>query len=558
MEDPNKILRAFKRAQAAGDSEAMADLHERLTSAYQAETADAATEGTGTGQRLLEGVGQGMTNVGRHVGNLVGAVSDADLAEAKQRDAALLRTGAGRAGAFLGEVAATAPVGGVGLGLARAGAAKLGAGAATRFLAGAAGAGATQGAAEGALLADPGERLKGAGVGAVAGAAVPYVGGKAWNALVRGVKASAPARSLMRQGVDLTPGLMNPDSMLGRAEEVTGRMFSGVDKARASAMDDWRTLARQEGVAPQMTGANRAGSAQRGMESMRGEYEQAYDPVKGLEIMPKVFGNGPQPTLEALFKQAAMNKGTMASNQTRGEVGSWLNNALTSLRRNARGNIPSEDLLALRAQIRKQKFDAGDDAAKRAMLGEAEAALTQVLESQVKGSSAQALRAADQKYAQFKLLEEAGWLGRRNQTASEFTPSQLLSAVGARTGKSSFVSGGGGGPLRDLAEQGRHVFDARVPQTGSALLSALPTAGLGVLMGKAGIALAPAVAGLAMTKTGRRMAAGLTAPQIKARAIAAALRKSKKIAGKNVGGITGRGLGTPFGVSTGERYFNED
>jgi hypothetical protein len=554
---PEQLQQAMRAALQAGDREAVEDLRQRLAESYRSESQNAAIEGTGTGQRLREGIGQGMTNVARHIGNLTGQVSDEDLASAKQRDAALLSTGAGKTGAFLGEVAATAPVGGLGLGAARAGAAKLGAGGLTRFLASAAGAGGSQGAAEGALLADPGERLRGAAIGGAAGAAIPWLGGKAWRALTRGVQASAPARSLMRKGVDLTPGQMNPEGVLGRAEELTGRMFGGVEKARARGMGDWRTLARQEGVAPQVQGANRASSAQRGMASMFDEFEQAYDPVKGLPIMPKVFGNGPQPTLQALFKQAAGNRATMATGQLRGEVGSWLDNAATMLRRDAQGNVLSDDLLKLRSLIRKQAFAAGDDEAKRVMLHEAEQAVTDVLESQVHGSAAQALRAADAKYAQYKLLEQAGWLGRRNQAPTEFTPSQLLSAVGQQTGKGAFVRGGGG-PLRALAEQGRQVFDARVPQTGSAMVSAAPYVAASALLGKAGLALAPAVAGLAMTRTGRRIAAGVTQPQMKLRALAAALRKAKKLAGRNAGGVTGRGLGTAYGAAAGERYYNED
>ena len=63
----------------------------------------------GTGERLREGIGQGMTNVARRAGNLVGPTSDADLASAKESDAALLATGAGKMGAFIGETAATRP-----------------------------------------------------------------------------------------------------------------------------------------------------------------------------------------------------------------------------------------------------------------------------------------------------------------------------------------------------------------------------------------------------------------------------------------------------------------
>lgn len=48
------------------------------------------------------GAGKGLTDPVRGVGNLIGAVSDAEIADAKQRDAPLMETGAGRAGNALG------------------------------------------------------------------------------------------------------------------------------------------------------------------------------------------------------------------------------------------------------------------------------------------------------------------------------------------------------------------------------------------------------------------------------------------------------------------------
>src|SRR5882757_2958531 len=73
-------------------------------------------------ERVLAGTGQGLTNAARHVGNLVGLESNADLQEAKRLDQPLLDTPGGKTGALIGETVATAPVGyGVGGALARTG-----------------------------------------------------------------------------------------------------------------------------------------------------------------------------------------------------------------------------------------------------------------------------------------------------------------------------------------------------------------------------------------------------------------------------------------------------
>jgi hypothetical protein len=61
------------------------------------------------GQQFLAGIGQGVYNVGRHAANLVGLVSDADLAKAREQDAPLLSQGAGRGGSLLGQALTIAP-----------------------------------------------------------------------------------------------------------------------------------------------------------------------------------------------------------------------------------------------------------------------------------------------------------------------------------------------------------------------------------------------------------------------------------------------------------------
>lgn len=73
------------------------------------EAAPDPTEGMSTFDKVAAGAGQALTNVGRGVGQLLGMVSQADIDEAKKRDAPLEKTTAGTVGNVIGNIAAFAP-----------------------------------------------------------------------------------------------------------------------------------------------------------------------------------------------------------------------------------------------------------------------------------------------------------------------------------------------------------------------------------------------------------------------------------------------------------------
>jgi hypothetical protein len=573
---PEEIQQAMRAAKQAGNVEAFHDLGQRLRETYEAEAKNSATEGTGTGQRVLEGIGQGMSNVARHVGNVVGAkgdlpfgmgnMSDEGLAEAKQRDAALLDTRAGKVGSFLGEIAATAPVGGLGLGAARAGAAKLGAGAATRFLAGAAGAGATQGAAEGALMADKGERLMGAGVGAVGGAAIPYVGGKAWRALVRGVNPTKAARYLLNRGVDLTPGQMNPGSSLGTLEEGLSNVWGigpMIKSARDASREQWQAASREVGLSPTMlngaapTAAGK-GAAKGGVDQMYGGFRTAYDEAKGFPTYPRQVRTAggdvhlaDTPAAPGSFTRAAQSPSVRATPDTRASTHSWLQDQLGALKPNKKtGLVDSEDLLELRSNIRTEIRDASlgasPDKASADLLRKAEQEVTDVLESQLPPDALAKLRATDAQYSQYKILEDA--TRRAGDQVGGMSPAHLSAAVRAATPAGPYARGLGG-PLRQMARSGRQVLDERTAPTGARLISLL---GPAALIKSAPILGLPA-AGLIGTQFGRKILKGGTAGQRYGRELAAALRRPR---GK-LGGVRGKGLGSAYGAALGERTADE-
>jgi hypothetical protein len=67
------------------------------------------TAGMGTVERLRAGAGKAFVDLGRGIGQMVGAVSREDVADTRALDAPLMETGAGKVGNFAGNVAAVAP-----------------------------------------------------------------------------------------------------------------------------------------------------------------------------------------------------------------------------------------------------------------------------------------------------------------------------------------------------------------------------------------------------------------------------------------------------------------
>ncbi len=67
------------------------------------------TDGMSTTDKVLAGIGKGMTDIGQGVGQAFGLVSRDDVAQKRATDAALMNTGAGKTGNFIGNAAVMAP-----------------------------------------------------------------------------------------------------------------------------------------------------------------------------------------------------------------------------------------------------------------------------------------------------------------------------------------------------------------------------------------------------------------------------------------------------------------
>jgi hypothetical protein len=236
------------------------------------------TAGMSGGEKFLAGAGQGMANIGRNVASIVGlGDSKEELREKRRLDQALLDTGAGAAGSFVGEMAALAPLGlagratvagvqgaGKALGLSKAAAraGKLGPAATAlnrvsmggRGGKGWAGLGqaAAQGGAAGYITADPEARSDGALSGAVTGAALNKTFGAIGRKIGRGATKTADAQkleALLEKQLGRKPATL-PVAMAAESNiskfpfKSVLTMFplarGGAKKVAMGAQDDWR------------------------------------------------------------------------------------------------------------------------------------------------------------------------------------------------------------------------------------------------------------------------------------------------------------------------------
>ena len=407
------VRAAYRNAEAAGDTVAADALFKQAIKIAQAQaTPDNydPTEGNSFGQNLQEGIGRGMVNVGRHAGNLAGLVSDEQLAEAKQLDAPLMNTGGGQVGSMLGETAATAPFAvGASAGMLRAGgkAAQIASNPITR--------GMFEGALQGGVMADPGQRGEGALFGGAVGGVLPAasaVGGK----VVRGMTRTPEAEALLRQGVDLTPGQMNPHGMFNQIEEswqsapIVGPIIKG---SRDNAMTDWQRAVIQQGAAPGQTIAKGAGQDM--LDAAYQGFDPAYAAGKGFPVGAKVMRTqGGDVPLSQAFNQTGQRARFGLTPDGRQNTVDWaqqhLNELVTQARQSGQG-LQSDDLLSFRSLLRQQKrgLDVSDPAnrAQAQMLGDLEQKVTQALESQLPPDAMAAVRAADAQYGQYKIAEDA-------------------------------------------------------------------------------------------------------------------------------------------------------
>lgn len=320
----------------------------------------------------------------------------------------------------------------------------------------------------------------GAVTGGVIGGALP-VAGEGVRRAVRGIVRPDEAAAVLRsRGVPLTLGQMRPGGVINQLEE-TATSLSGVGPPiaaqREASREAWRTAVLNEARAPGGPKLDTTRSAQERLDDAYQGFREAYAIPKAAEMRPETAAGLP---LAEAFARGIDDPAAMATESTQNVVSRFLDDQLTLLPQArtamAGDRVPAEVLLRMRSSIRDAARDANraGDVPRLRILENAEAEVTDALESQMPEWASDALRATDARYSTYKLVEDA--VGRAGDSPAGFSPYHLQQSVRASTEKGAFARGAGG-ELRQLANAGRAALDTRAPQTGARLLAMPPGVG---------------------------------------------------------------------------------
>jgi hypothetical protein len=452
--DLSKLSTQDLLALKAGNLKMVSDDGLRLLKAASQQPVDSfkydATDGMSGTDKFLAGAGKGMTDVVRGVGQLVGAVDQTAVDEAKSRDRALSETGAGMAGELVGNLALTmAP--GVGLG----GLATKGAAAVLPTIARAAaptvGAALSGAAVSGAAPVASDESRAGNAVLGAAGGAIGDVAARGVSRIAQPIRQSAAVQRLLGEGVVPTPG-QAAGGVVGRLEEKFQSLPGPGDiirMGRDRAGTEFNAAALNKAVPAGQRTVTAIG--QEGIDQAKTAISGAYDAALAGRVMQ------PDAALNTGL-QAAKNASLLPLNSNRQKEFDSI------LRRHVWERIPQSGSLpaaAVKAEIDRDlgqlAFKLGkSNMAEEQALGEAvKAARDEVRNWMTRQTGTAAQRAAaDTAHANKVALQKS--VERAKAAGGKFTPYQLQATTRDGT------------DLRALANAGQEVLGSRVPNSGTA------------------------------------------------------------------------------------------
>jgi hypothetical protein len=508
-------------------------------------------------ERGLAGAGRGLVHTADSVGNLFGLVPDSTMENLRGTDAPLMATTAGKVGNLVGEAAATAPLGG-GIAAGADLAAAKGAGLLARPLVKALMAGGAQGLA----TADPGSRLADTATGIGAGG-LAHGAGALVSKLANGLTRTPAAQRLLDQGVDLTPGQMNPQGVFNQFEQAldsVGWLKQAVEPTRDAAEHSWQAKAIGLGAAPGAPPLKPSANIHDLLQQAYDSYGPLYQQAHGFPVSPVIMRTaGPDIPLSDAFKAAAKAPGVPQKLQK--SEAEWLKDRLTQLPQNPQ----SEDLLQLRSDIRARARDANlktdvDSGHVAAINSRAEQRVTDALNSQLPPQPLAVLRQADSNYGNYKTIENA--VASVKDNLAGLTPTKLSQAIYNSVRDPAYARGAGGA-LRQWAQDGAEVFQNVSPPTGARNVTLGSAALLGLTHPWVAIPAATGALGMTSTALGRRLAQGATAPQRFVQDLSSALQarfppttivgqagRALAGAGGAVGGRLATGAATPVAAQT--------
>ena len=505
------------------------------------------TDGMSGYEKFMAGTGKAFVDLYRGAQQLVGVGDQAEIDAAKERDKALMGTGAGVAGNVVGNVAASlVPAAAAAVAAPAAAAIAPAAATAARAFAAAhpAVAAIAPGVASGGLMGalEPtatgesraGNIALGAGVGGAA-AALP-------RAVARVVRpnTSDDAAQLIREGVRLTPG----QAMGGVARRLEDKAESlpivgdMISRAKGRATEDFNRAAFNRVLAPIGEKADKAFPVGReGVGLLERTVGKAYD--RALAKIGRV-------DLDDTFRAEVGQITAMTDELVEGSQAQFRNIVQRRVmdRMTPAGTMSADTMKVVESDLGRlaSQFSSGADQNQRqlgAALREVQASLRRAVERTAGPEGAADLKAANKAWSEFVRVQDAA---ARVGKEGVFSPAQFEGAVkkadkSVRKGK--FAKGEAVG--QDLADAGRAVMSPTVGNSGTADRLLPYGAAAALFADPVATTTLGALGSLAYTAPAQRAALALLAQRPEsARTLAELLR-----AGSPAAGVVGAAMGVP-------------
>jgi len=321
------------------------------------------------------------------------------------------------------------------------------------------------------------------------------------------------ARALLARGAPLTLGQMNPHSLVGMAEQL-GTSVPGVGGVIKSQQQGGRTGWQEavlNEVRPEGTPPLKRGMPSEMLEEAYGRFGDIYEPIAQAPVNTQYSGGPLKEAIRKAFERSVADPNALVSQQSRNTAGRFLENQATlldNLPQASRTSLPTveasraqplpaateaklaaikkdalgtanqsgsitaqaqttaEPIMKMRSNIRREVREGSNQEAKR-LIGTAEEALTYLLQKQLGPEVAEKLAKTDNKYRQYKIVEDA--VARGMDREDGFAPAHLSMAVRSAEDLGDYARGAGGA-LRELAIAGNRTLDTKVPVTGARVL----------------------------------------------------------------------------------------
>jgi len=439
------------------------------------------TEGMSGPKKFLAGAGKAFLDIGKGVGQMVGAVDQKTIDETKELDKPLMSTGSGIAGNIIGNAAIMAP---------------------TAMLPGANtyGGAALIGSAGGAIqpTATGESRTANAGVGAAAG----FTGQALGNALGRLAKPVASrispeeqalANAATREGIPLTAGqatgskpLQTVESVLENLPLTSGRQLAGREAQQraftAAALKRAGVNADVADAGTLLTQKNALGSQIEGVAK-----NNTLD-----------FNQGLTNKLADIVDNASKRLPLAEAQKISGTVDQILSQVEQS------GQMLGTNYQGWREPLRGLASEGG---ASGTAYREIRKALDDAFRSQLKGPDADTVTQASRQYANVKTIIDAMGGAGNLPAKGQIAPAQLGAALSRSVGREGKALGRG--DLNELSKVGQLFVRDQIPNSGTAqrqfvqnLMTTVPGAGIGYMAGGPEGAATGAALGAALTYGG--------------------------------------------------------